>query len=226
MTEKTAIVVGATGLTGRALLTQLTTDTRYGNIIALVRKPTDFGLPRVTSQVVDFERMVTVTVAVATELQKTIHGNDVHAFCCLGTTIKTAGSQDAFRRVDFDYVVAFAKLAKHLNASHIGVISALGANAKSSVFYSRVKGEMETVVASVSVASTHVMRPSFLDGARTESRLGERISIMAANLISPLLMGPLRRYRAVSVDAVAATLLRVANAGGKGTVITESEAIF
>jgi uncharacterized protein YbjT (DUF2867 family) len=207
------------------LLTQLTTDTRYGNIIALVRKPADFGLPRVTSQVVDFERMLTVTDAVATELQKTIHGNDVHAFCCLGTTIKGAGSQDAFRRVDFDYVVAFAKLAKHLNASHIGVISALGADARSSVFYSRVKGEMEAAVLAAGIATTHLMRPSFLDGARTESRPGERISIMAANLISPLLMGPLRRYRAVSVDAVAATLLRVANAGDTGTVMTESEAI-
>jgi uncharacterized protein YbjT (DUF2867 family) len=221
-----AVVIGATGLTGRALLAQLSANANYVKTIAVVRKPTEFSLPNVQSLVCDFESWANAPEALAKLVRESIDAREtIHAFCCLGTTIKVAGSQDAFRRVDFDYVVAFAKAMKSLGAAHIGTISALGANVKSSVFYSRTKGEMEAAVAAAGIASTHFVRPSFLDGDRSESRPGEKIGIVATKLLTPVLFGPFKRYRVVNVERVAAKLIAVAASASKGIQISESETI-
>jgi uncharacterized protein YbjT (DUF2867 family) len=222
--KTTAIVIGASGLTGRALVAQLVGDARYERVIACVRKPTEFGA-NVTTHLVDFDALIESPQAFARSFETLKVTPPIHAFCCLGTTIKVAGSQAAFHRVDFDSVVAFAKAMKLLGAAHIGVISALGASAKSSVFYSRVKGEMEAAVAEVGIASVHFVRPSFLDGDRSESRPGEKLGIAATKLLTPVLLGPLKRYRVVNVGRVAAKLVAVATAATAGVTVSESETI-
>jgi uncharacterized protein YbjT (DUF2867 family) len=221
-----AIVIGATGLTGRALLSQLSASANYVKAVAIVRKATEFSLPNVQSLVCDFESWANSPEVLAKLVRESIDvRGTIHAFCCLGTTIKVAGSQDAFRRVDFDYVVTFAKAMKSLGVAHIGTISALGANMKSSVFYSRTKGEMEAAVAATGIESTHFVRPSFLAGNRRESRPGEKIGIVATKLLTPVLLGPLKRYRVVSVERVAAKLIAVAAGSSSGVQISESETI-
>jgi uncharacterized protein YbjT (DUF2867 family) len=225
MSEKiTAVVIGASGLTGRALVARLAQDRRYARVIACVRKPTEFAA-NVTTHIVDFDALIESPQAFARSFETLKVQPPVHAFCCLGTTIKVAGSQEAFRRVDFDSVVAFANAMKLLGTAHIGVISALGASVKSSVFYSRVKGEMEAAVAETGIASLHFARPSFLDGDRSESRPGEKLGIVATKLLTPVLLGPLKRYRVVNVERVAAKLVAVASAALVGVTVSESETI-
>jgi uncharacterized protein YbjT (DUF2867 family) len=127
-------------------------------------------------------------------------------FCCLGTTIKQAGSQAAFRRVDFDYPVALAQAAARDGAKRLLVVSALGADARSSVFYNRVKGEMEEAVRAAGVPKTLVFRPSLLVGPRAEPRLGERIGQVIGALLGPLL----GRYRPIHAEHVADAMLKAA----------------
>ncbi|MGL4232797.1 MAG: NAD(P)H-binding protein [Casimicrobium sp.] len=223
--KTTAIVIGATGLTGRALVAQLARDERYEHVVACVRKPAEFG-ENVATHLVDFDALIKSPEAFARSFEKLAASPTIHAFCCLGTTIKVAGSQEAFRRVDFDSVIAFAKAMKLLGAAHIGVVSALGASKHSSVFYSRVKAEMEEAVTAIGIASTNFLRPSFLDGDRAEHRPGEKLGIVFTKLIGPLLLGSLRRYRVVHAQAVAATFIREANAHTTGVKINESETIL
>ena len=128
--SRTALIAGATGLTGKHLLEFLLADARYASIHALVRKAALQPHPKLSEHVIDFE-----------SLPKLPKADD--AFCCLGITIKKAGSQASFRKIDFDYVLNFAAAAKAAGAKRFLVVSALGANAKSAVFYNRVKGETE-----------------------------------------------------------------------------------
>ncbi len=132
-------------------------------------------------------------------------------FCCLGTTIRKAGSQDAFRRVDHDYPLALARLGKAAGAQQFLMVSALGADARSPVFYSRVKGEAEHDIAAIGLQKAIFMRPSILLGERHEPRPGERAGIFVGQLIAPLLVGPLRKYRPIHADDVAAAMLYAAN---------------
>ncbi len=222
--KATAIVIGATGLTGRALVAQLVNDARYVRVIACVRAPAKFD-EKVVTHLVDFNALIASPETGARSFEKLDLPSPIHAFCCLGTTIKVAGSQAAFRRVDLDAVLAFAKAMKCLGAAHIGVVSALGPSRKSPVFYSRVKAEMEEAVGEIGIASINFLRPSFLNGDRIQGRSGEKIGIALTKLIEPLLLGALRRYRVVHADAVAATLIREANTGTSGVKINESETI-
>ena len=236
-TTATAIVIGATGLTGRALLTQLCASAAYGRVLAVVRRPVSLGLPRLETLVCDFESWADLPdgpAVLATLLRdrvidkrsaQLIEAAPVHGFCCLGTTIKVAGSQAAFRRVDFDYVVAFARAMQRLGAAHLGTVSALGASEKASIFYSLTKGQMERAVASAGVPSTHFVRPSLIDGNRHEVRSGESLSIVAAKLLGPLLIGPLKTYRVVHADQIAARLMAVAARSTDGVQVTLSDAI-
>lgn len=219
---KIAVVAGATGLTGSTLLRQLAGDTRFDRVVALVRSAKRSMPERVESVIVDFEAFANGDATIAVHHAAT---DQLVVFCCLGTTIKVAGSQAAFRRVDFDYVVAIARWAKVQHAVHFGLISALGASAKSSVFYTRTKGEAEDAVRALALPSVHIVRPSFIDGNRTESRPGESVAIRFARGISPLLLGPLRRYRVVTAEAIAASLLAASTSPVAGVSVTESEAI-
>jgi uncharacterized protein YbjT (DUF2867 family) len=211
-----AAVAGATGLTGRALIEQLRADAHYAQVFALVRKAGSLAADdKVRECVVDYTRLALPEEAAHID----------HAFCCLGTTIKTAGSQMAFRAVDFDAVLAFARAAKARGAQHLSVISALGADVCSRVFYNRVKGEMEQAVARLGFVSVHLLRPSLLLGQRHESRPGERFGIAAARVIAPALLGPLAKYRPIHVEKVARAMRVGAADVQPGLRVSESDEI-
>lgn len=145
------------------------------------------------------------------------------AFCCLGTTIKTAGSREAFRAVDFDATFAFAQAARAAGAARFFLVSSSGASARSRVFYSRVKGEIEDAVARLPFEAVVLLRPSLLLGERAQARLGERLGEPLLALAAPLLVGPLRKYRAIEAGVVAKAALALAREGGKGRRVVESD---
>ncbi len=212
---RTAMLAGATGLTGQQLLKQLLADARYSQVHALVRRHVFAPHVKLVEHLVDF-----AALANSPTLPKV---DDM--FCCLGTTIKTAGSKAAFRTVDFDYVLKIARLAKKSGAQRFLVMSALGSNSKSGVFYSRVKGEMEEALQELGFAELHIFQPSLLVGNRAESRPGERFGIAAFQLISPLLFGPVRKYRAIEVTDVAQAMINAAWSQRSGTHIYLSDEI-
>jgi uncharacterized protein YbjT (DUF2867 family) len=191
---RAALIVGASGLVGSFLLERLLGSMRYAQVTAWGRRDPGKSHPKLKAATVDFERLH----------ERRIEAEDV--FCCLGTTIARAGSQAAFRRVDYDYVVEIARLAARDGAKRFLVVSALGANARSRVFYSRVKGEMEAAVQSSGVPKVYVFRPSLLSGPREEFRFGERAGLALARLLGPLL----GKYRPVHADALASAMLRAA----------------
>jgi uncharacterized protein YbjT (DUF2867 family) len=187
-------VLGSTGLIGSFLLERLLQSPLYSRVEAWARAPISKSHATLTVEKPDFENL---------EARRTA-ASDV--YCCLGTTIRQAGSQAAFRHVDFDYPVALARAAARDGAQRLLVVSALGANARSQVFYNRVKGEMEEAVRAAGVPKTIFFRPSLLSGPRAEPRLGERVGLAVGNVLGPLL----GKYRPIHGDLVAAAMLRAA----------------
>lgn len=197
---KSAVVAGGTGLVGRFLLERLAADPGYGDVTALVRRSFE-GLPSgVREVVVDFDRLEDFTGALAADV----------AFCTLGTTIGKVGSREAFARVDRDYPAAFARLTRDRGADAFHLLTALGANPGSPVFYNRIKGEVEAEIAGVHFPGLVIYRPSLLLGERTERRPLERIAQRLAPLAAVFLAGPLARYRGIRAEDVA----RAMAAGG------------
>jgi uncharacterized protein YbjT (DUF2867 family) len=191
---RTALLVGATGLVGSFLLQRLLASERYSSIAVWARREIGKTNPKLKVGIADFERLE----------ERRVEAEDV--FCCLGTTIKQAGSQTAFRRVDHDYPVALARAAARGGAKRLLVVSALGANPDATVFYNRVKGEMEQAVRAAGVPMTVFFRPSLLVGRRKRVRTGEQIGMVIGRLFGPLL----GRYRPIEADLVAAAMLKVA----------------
>jgi uncharacterized protein YbjT (DUF2867 family) len=146
-------------------------------------------------------------------------------FCCLGTTIKRAGSEDAFRKVDLTYVVELARMAVRHRASQFLLVTALGADPRSRVFYNRVKGEVEDAVRRLQFDGIQIFRPSLLLGARTQSRPAERIAVMLSPLVGWMLRGPLARYRPIKAATVARAMVRIAREAPRGSHVYESDVI-
>jgi uncharacterized protein YbjT (DUF2867 family) len=202
---RTALIAGATGLVGSACLQKLLSGDDYTRVISMVRRPLA-AHPKLDSQIIDFERVQTLDVTPIDDF-----------FCALGTTIKKAGSQEAFRKVDLEYPKMLAQYAKRCGARRIAIVSSVGADPAASNFYLRVKGEMEAAIESFGFDSTNIFRPSFLVGNRPEQRIGERIAIPLAKALQFALIGGLRRYRSIHADAVAAAMVASAKAGKPGT---------
>lgn len=195
MTEaRTALLVGATGLVGSYVLRRLLEAPAYARVTVWVRRDLGVTHAKLTVEVVDFERLA----------ERRVAADDV--YCCLGTTIKQAGSQAAFRRVDHDYPVALARAAARDGAKRLLVVSALGANPDATVFYNRVKGEMELDVRGAGVAKTCFFRPSLLSGPRSEERIGEKVGLVVGAVLGPLL----GKLRPIHADLVAAAMVSVA----------------
>ena len=213
---KTALIAGATGLVGRHCLVRLLEEPAYERVIALVRRPLPHADPKLEQRVVDFDRLGLV----GSEFPES---HDV--FCCLGTTMKVAGSEAAFRQVDFVYVVSLASQALGRGAKQFLLVSSLGANPKSSIFYSRVKGETEAAIAALPFEGRQIFRPSILVGERAEVRRGERAGIVVMRGLSFTMLGPLRKYRPVSAATVAKAMVRVAREAPRGVNIYESDTI-
>lgn len=194
-----ALLVGATGLVGQQCLQLLVDDPAVGLVRALVRRPLPALNPKVQVCVADFDRLEDHADWLAVNW----------VFCALGTTIAKAGSQSAFRRVDFDYPLQVAQLARAQGARHFLLVSALGANARSRVFYNRVKGELEEAIMALGFESVTFAQPSLLAGDRAEVRLGERIGL-ALGWLMPA------RWRPVQARQVALGLLNAAKAARPG----------
>ncbi len=192
------MVAGATGLVGRALLAALLTDRRYAAVHSLSRHPFALTHPKLVNHVIDFNAPLV--------LPERLHVDDV--FIALGTTIKVAGNQHAFRAVDFDAVLAVAKAARAAGAGKLGVVSAMGANPKSRIFYNRVKGEMEDAVRQLGYATLIIARPSMLAGDRETlaqpERPGEKLALLATRWLKALIPA---NYRAIQVEQVARALI-------------------
>ncbi len=216
MATATALLLGATGLIGGHCLNLLLAADNYARVVTLGRKSVDLEHPKLTQHIVDLGQPETYAHLLRPH-------TDV--FCCLGTTIKTAGSEAAFRRVDYEYPLNVARLAAQWEDTHFLLVSALGANAQSHVFYPRVKGELEEALQELPFAGVHILRPSLLLGARGEFRLGERIAEYAALPFSLVLLGPLRKYRPIQARVVASALVRVAREGRAGVETLESDQI-
>lgn len=193
-----ALLAGASGLVGERCLARLLDHPAYARITVWSRRPLARAHAKLTVELVDFDALPPVP-ADCTEI-----------FCCLGTTIRKAGTQAAFRRVDHDYPLSLAERGKAAGVRQFLLVSALGASAHSKVFYSRVKGETERDIAAVGLPRNVFLRPSLLLGERQEHRAGERAGIVAGRLLGLLMVGPLRKYRPIDADDVAAVMVYAA----------------
>jgi uncharacterized protein YbjT (DUF2867 family) len=207
--KKSALVIGATGLIGKELVKILIDSNQYEKIKLVVRRPIDIESKICEEHIVDFNQLHTYP-----ELFKV---SDV--YCCLGTTIKVAKTKEAFRRVDYEYPVVAAKLAKENGVQKFLIVSSMGADPKSLFFYSRVKGDVEATLTSLNLPSLHIFRPSLLLGERSEFRFGEKIAEKASGVMNKLMVGPLRPYRGIQAKKVAAAMAIVAQSSKKGNNI-------
>jgi uncharacterized protein YbjT (DUF2867 family) len=199
--KRTALLAGATGLVGKALLEQLLAAPEYSEVRVLTRRPGGGHNAKLREHVLaDFAQIEALGAALAAD--------DV--FCCLGTTLRRAGSRRAFEQVDYDYVLALAHATRAAGARQFMVISAAGTSDRATAFYSRVKARMERDVANIGFRALHILRPSLLLGARAESRPAEQLAQKLSPLFAPLLAGPLARYRPVAATEVAAAMLTLA----------------
>jgi uncharacterized protein YbjT (DUF2867 family) len=203
---RTALVAGATGLVGAALLRRLLDQPEYAEIRVIGRRPPPLEAGRIRRVASDFTNLGELAAELAVD--------DV--YCCLGTTLRKAGSRAAFERVDYHMVVDLARAARQAGAKRFLVVSAVGASAAAPAFYSRVKARMEKAVAALPFEAVHVVRPSLLLGERGEHRPGERAAQQLAPLLSAFLRGPLAKYRPVHADEVAAALVRLALSDERG----------
>lgn len=212
----TALLLGATGLVGGHVLDLLLADPAYTRVTVLGRRPVARMHPKLDQRTANFDRL-------REEHAISFAVDDV--FCCLGTTIAAAGSQDAFRRVDHDYVVSAARAAAEHGARRYLLVSAAGANARSRIFYNRVKGEAEDGVRAQALEGVAILRPSLLLGERAESRTGERWAQRIMPAMDWMMVGPLRRYRPIEAATVARAMVRLAKEGTRGVRVLESDEI-
>ncbi len=204
--ERRVLLLGATGLVGGLALRHLLATDRIAETTALVRRPATETHPRLRERVVDFDGDLGDL------------GGHTDVLCALGTTIKKAGSQEAFRHVDHDIPLRVAKAARAAGARSFALVSSVGAAARSSNFYLRTKGELEEALRALGYPALHLLRPSILLGERKEDRPGERFGSVVAKATSGLLVGGLRRYRPIEAEDVARALV--------GTVLRDDEGVF
>jgi uncharacterized protein YbjT (DUF2867 family) len=197
--DKTALIVGGTGLVGAQCLRLLLRQQEYGQVVALLRRPVPLDSPRLVQKLVDFDHLEGAAFTGATDV-----------FCALGTTIAKAGSEVAFHRIDYGYPLSIAKLAAAAGAKQFVLLSSVGADPRATSFYLRVKGQLEQEINAASFASVHVLRPSLLLGERGDVRKGEAIGIAAAQTLRFTMKGGLRRYRPIEATTVAAAMVAAA----------------
>lgn len=215
MSKETALVVGATGAVGRKLVPLIASSRHCQKVIILHRRSTPFTkLAKVEERVIDFGQLPALVVGAVDAV-----------FCCIGTTQKQAGSTAAFQRVDRDIPITLAAWAAEHQAGTFVTISSLGADARSGSVYLRTKGEMEDGVADAKLRSVYILRPSLLKGERSEFRLAEHVGNWALAIVGPLMVGALRRYRAVPTETVAKAMLACGQRSEPGLHIVESDAI-
>lgn len=215
MSKRTAIVLGPTGLIGNHLLNLLLTDTDYEKVKVFHRRRVLKIHDKMEHHEIDLDKLE--------RMKAQFNGNDV--FCCLGTTMKKAGSKEAFKKVDHDYPVKAAGIAYENGVENFLLVSAIGADKDSRFFYNQVKGEVEEDIISKKVSSVYIFRPSILEGERNEIRIGEKVGLIVMKGLSFLMWGKFKKYRPIKGETVAEAMIKKAKSGETGVHIYESAAI-
>jgi len=208
---RTAVLAGSTGLIGNHLLELLLDDTAYDKVIALSRKPLAKRHSKLENVLVNLDEWAKL---------KELKADDV--FCCLGTTIKQAKTKEAFRKVDFEYPVELAKALKQNGAVTFLLVSALGADKNSGIFYNQVKGEVEAAIGELAYPTTHIFRPSLLLGDRKEQRSGEDAAKVFYKIFGWLIP---QKYKGIEAVKVARAMVAEAKSGKQGQHVYESAAL-
>ena len=210
---KAALIAGATGLCGKKLLYSLLNNKEYIRIFILVRKELAIKDSKLTQIVFNYENE---------QDYRAIPMADV-VFCCLGTTIKKAGSQEAFKKVDLEYPAKLAKTCSEKGYKKLLIITAVGADKHSSIFYNKIKGETEERIKEHSFESIYICRPSILLGDRADFRIGEEIGKFFAKFGSALFFGSYKKYRAIEASCVSNAMIALANLDEIGIHVIESD---
>lgn len=213
--NKSAIIIGSSGLVGSNLVNELLDSPRFDSVIALVRKHTFDSHPKLKEIIFDFDNEAAI------ESLEPVN----HIFCCLGTTIKKAGSKEAFRFVDYELPLRFAYWAEKTNANSFSVVTAMGANSNSSIFYNKVKGELEDQLKKRILPKTHIFQPSLIMGPRKELRIGEMVGKALMTLISPFMIGSLKKYRGIHAQTIAKGMVYHLDNSENGVTVFESDKI-
>ena len=211
-----AVVLGATGLVGGFVVAELLQREEYDVVKVLVRTPLNIQHPKLAQIVVEWDKL---------DQYREVFTNVKDVYCCLGTTIKKAGSQEQFRKVDFEYPVHAAQLAHAQGVSQFLAVSAMGADPSSRVFYNRTKGEAEAALSTVGIPTVQLFRPSLLLGKRTEKRLGEDVGAKFMTTFDFLFRGKAAVYRAIPAEVVARAMVSIALTGSAGLHIYPNEVI-
>ena len=210
-----AVIAGASGLVGSKLLNILLHEPYYDEVLILVRKELPVSHKKLVQLVIDFDRL--------DEYAAAITGHAV--FCCIGSTKKKTPDLTVYRKIDHDYPLKLAQLAKQNGVEQYHLVSAIGANRRSSNFYTRMKGETEADVEKIGVKCLHIYQPSFLVGVRNESRPRERFFVGLMKLIDPLLTGALKKYRSISAGTVARAMFNESIKEQEGVFVHASDKI-
>lgn len=213
--KKTAIILGASGLTGGLLLEKLINDDRYDTIKLFSRSRIE-GLPNKVHQNIG-------NLLKLDQFKNEFTADEV--YCCIGTTAKKTPDKKRYKDIDYGIPVAAAKLAKENGISTYLVVSAMGANKKSKVFYNRTKGEMEQDVVNQGIPNTSILRPSLIGGQRDEQRMLEKIGLVVFKAIQPLFFGPLKKYKIINAETIAQAMVNLANTKSNSDVIITSNDI-
>lgn len=211
--NRTANVIGASGLVGQQLLTQLLNHPRYIKVRSFVRRPSGMIHPKLEEILIDFNQPDTWSILVQGEA----------LFSTLGTTLQTAGSKENQYRVDYTYQYEFAKAAAQNGVRNYLLVSSMGANPRSSIFYSRMKGELEEAVAKLTFPKTIIFRPSILEGNRQENRPGEKFGLAVTHFFTRFMM---EKYRPMPVDLLAEKMIKLSVDPENGLRIIENHEIF
>ncbi len=212
---QSSLIIGATGFVGSYLVQEILNSPTFDSVTALVRKPTFTTHPKLKEIIFDFRDETAI------ESLEPVN----HVFCCLGTTIKTAGSKEAFRFVDYELPLRFANWAESTHAESFSIVTAIGANSDSSIFYNQVKGNVEDEIKTLNIPTIQIFQPSLIMGPRKEFRLGELIGKGIMVILNPLMIGPGKKYRGIHAQTIAKGMVHHLEKSNSGITIFESDKI-
>jgi uncharacterized protein YbjT (DUF2867 family) len=214
--NRKALIIGSTGMVGELCLRELLACNTYSKVVALTRSKLTFTHPKIENYVLDFDQLKNI--------REYLQCDDV--YCAMGTTLAKAGSQEAFRKVDYEYPLKVAQLALWNGAKRFILVSALGASTSSLFFYSRVKAELEQALVQLGYEALIILRPSILLGNRKEKRIGEAAGMWIAEKLPFLFCGPFKKYRGTPANIVAQVMVKMGSSSSTGVQVLENENIF
>ncbi|OIJ13424.1 hypothetical protein BKP37_10650 [Anaerobacillus alkalilacustris] len=215
MNKKTALIFGATGLVGNELIKLLLQREEYYKIVSVSRRSVGLTHEKLKEYIVDFNKLE--------QYEKLFKVDTV--FCALGTTMKQAKTKEQFIKVDFDFPLKIAELAKENGVRQFFIITAMGANPKSKFFYNRVKGDVEGAIKELQLPSLYIVRPSLLLGNRKDNRLGEEIGQMIAVKLPFLFGGPFQKYKPNRSEDVARAMYNLSLNEQRGVYVIETSSL-